>query len=133
MGEPADDDPADDTAAPVWEPLNEDVLRTLELILSEDTPAVRAYRAQIPHTRMTVGCTCGCPSAYLRVDEEAVEAAPPGQESPVVASRSVVSAAGDWIGEALVFGNGYLHDLEVSHFPDLGPLDLPLWQRIADH
>ncbi|MFD7560946.1 MULTISPECIES: hypothetical protein [unclassified Streptomyces] len=118
---------------PVWEPLGEDVRRTLELILGEDTPVVRAYRAQIPHTRMTVGCTCGCPSTYLLVDREAVPAAPATPGAPVVASRSVLSAAGDWIGEALVFGDGYLHDLEVSHFPDLGPLDLPLWQRIADH
>lgn len=117
---------------PVWEPLSEDVRRTLELILSGDAPVVRAYRAQIPFARMTVGCTCGCPSTYLRVDEEAVAAAP-RHDGPVVASRSVESVAGDWIGEALVFGNGYLHDLEVAHMPDLGPLDLPLWERIADH
>lgn len=122
-----------DGAEPVWEPLSDDVRRSLELILCEDTPVVRAYRAQIPHTRMTVGCTCGCPSTYLLVDQEAAQAAPPGQDSPVVASKSVQSAAGDWIGEALVFGDGYLHDLEVGFFPDLGPLDLPLWQRIAGH
>ncbi|WP_329383530.1 hypothetical protein OG625_21540 [Streptomyces sp. NBC_01351] len=120
-----------DDAEQVWEPLSEDVRRTLELILSEDTPVVRAYRAQIPHTMMTGSCTCGCPSTYLRVDQDAVPAASPGQ-GPIVAAESLWSAEGDWVGEALVFANGYLHDLEVCHMPDLGPLDLPLWQRIAD-
>ncbi|MEW2412675.1 hypothetical protein AB0953_02955 [Streptomyces sp. NPDC046866] len=118
---------------PVWAPLSEDVRRTLELVLREDTEAHRAYRAQLPHTRMAPGCTCPCGSVYLKVDEGAAPPAPPGGDGPVVASRLVRAPSGRLLGEALVFawGGGYLSELELALWEDANLLERPLWQQLV--
>ncbi|GAA2158419.1 hypothetical protein GCM10009760_61390 [Kitasatospora kazusensis] len=114
-----------------WEPLSEDVHRTLQLLLAGGTEVDRAYQAQIPHVSMKPGCTCGCPTVDLRVDQEAVAAGPVVQRSPVVADGSIQSADGEYIGEAMIFAfGGYLTTLEVCVWDDLGVLELPLWERL---
>ncbi|MCB5182228.1 hypothetical protein [Streptomyces antimicrobicus] len=115
-----------------WEPLSQDVARTLALVLSEDTAAHRAYRAQLPHTQMAPGCTCPCGSVHLRVDEEAAAPAPPA-DRPVVASRLVRAPSGLYLGEALVFawGGGYLDELELALWEDPALLERPLWQQLV--
>ncbi|MEU6864863.1 hypothetical protein ABZ924_16515 [Streptomyces sp. NPDC046876] len=119
-------------AEPVWEPLSEDVRRTLELVLREDTEAHRAYRAQLPYTRMAPGCTCPCGSVYLEVDEGAAPPAVPGEDGPVVASRLVRAPSGRLLGEALVFawGGEYLTELELALWEDANLLGRPLWQQL---
>ncbi|MEU3774704.1 hypothetical protein AB0F11_16155 [Streptomyces sp. NPDC032472] len=119
-------------AGPVWEPLSEDVRRTLERVLREDTEAHRAYRAQLPYTRMAPGCTCPCGSVYLEVDDEAAPPAPPGGDDPVVASRLVRAPSGRLLGEALVFawGGKYLTELELALWEDANLLEHPLWQQL---
>ncbi|MFD0358088.1 hypothetical protein ACFVHW_30795 [Streptomyces sp. NPDC127110] len=119
----------------VWEPLSEDVRRTLEILLEGEgeTGEYPVYRAQIPYALMTAGCTCGCPSQYLRVrpgDAAAARVAPGA--SPIVASRYVESPDGAYVGEALLFAHeGRIDSLEVCHWEDLGPLPPPLWQRLG--
>ncbi|MFH7595982.1 hypothetical protein WDV06_12890 [Streptomyces racemochromogenes] len=116
----------------VWEPLSEDVRRTLELLLDGDGGDLQVYRAQIPYARMTAGCTCGCPSVDLRVTQD-VPAAPvaPGG-SPVVASRDIATPQGAYVGEAMLFvWGGLIASLEVCHWEDLGPLVPPLWRRLG--
>ncbi|MGE7391345.1 hypothetical protein ACQKM2_38345 [Streptomyces sp. NPDC004126] len=124
-----------DAAPAVWEPLSEDVRRTLEILLDGDgeTGEYPVYRSQIPYAVMKAGCTCGCPSQYLRVEPGAAAAAraEPGA-SPIVASRGVLSPDGEYVGEAMLFADeGRIVSLEVCHWEDLGPLPPPLWQRLG--
>ncbi|MCF3180816.1 hypothetical protein IPZ70_12860 [Streptomyces polychromogenes] len=116
-----------------WQPLSEDVRRTLEILLAGETGELPVYRAQIPYARMKAGCTCGCPSQYLRVEPgEAAAARVEAGASPVVASRCVESPEGAYVGEAMLFADGGLIvSLEVCHWEDLGPLVPPLWQRLG--
>ncbi|MFF5702022.1 hypothetical protein ACFY7H_05925 [Streptomyces sp. NPDC012794] len=117
----------------VWEPLSEDVRRTLEILLAGEAGENPAYRAQIPYALMTAGCTCGCPSQDLWVEPGDVVAArvQPGA-SPIVASRCVQSPEGEYIGEAMLFAHeGRIVSLEVCHWEDLGPLVPPLWRRLG--
>ncbi|AZM89751.1 hypothetical protein [Streptomyces sp. W1SF4] len=113
-----------------WEPLSEDVRRTLEILLDGEAGDAPGYRAQIPHTRMKAGCTCGCPSQYLLVGPGGVPAAG-AEPAPIVASRCLRSPDGGYVGEALLFADeGLMVSLEVCHWEDLGPLVPPLWQRL---
>ncbi|RSS83514.1 hypothetical protein [Streptomyces sp. WAC06614] len=121
-------------AGPVWEPLSEEVRRTLDLLLPRDTPAHRAYRAQLPHTEMAEGCTCPCGSLHLRVDRTAVPPAPPRGDSPVVAAGSVATASGKVLGEALVFDwtDGYLDELEFALW-EADAVPRPLWEWVRPY
>lgn len=116
----------------MWGPLSEDVRRTLELLLAGDTEVDRAYRAQISQVRMKPGCTCGCLTVDLRVDQGTVAAGPVVERSPVIADGSIQSIDGEYIGEAMIFAfGGYLSTLEVCVWDDLGVLELPLWERLS--
>ncbi|MER7585121.1 hypothetical protein [Kitasatospora sp. NPDC097691] len=104
----------------------------MELLLAGDAEVARVYRAQIPHVRMKPGCTCGCPTVDLRVDQDAVSAGPVVEGSPVVADGSIQGVDGEYIGEAMIFAfGGYLSTLEVCVWDDLGVLELPLWERLS--
>ncbi|MEU9715690.1 hypothetical protein [Streptomyces sp. NPDC047976] len=117
----------------VWEPLSEDVRRTLEVLLAGESGQDPVYRAQIPHALMKPGCMCGCPSQDLRVGPRGVSAArAESGASPIVASRPLRSPEGACVGEALLFAaEGLMVSLEVCHWEALGPLDQPLWQQLG--
>ncbi|MEV7724372.1 hypothetical protein AB0P15_06505 [Streptomyces sp. NPDC087917] len=115
-----------------WTPLDEDVRRCLDLLLPGDAAPLAGYRAQLPYVRMRPGCGCGCPTVDLDVRPGAVAAGPlPSGESPIVASRNVLTPEGAWIGEAMLFARGgFLTTMEVCHWDDLGPFVPPLWRRL---
>ncbi|MFJ8622186.1 hypothetical protein ACIRD3_05005 [Kitasatospora sp. NPDC093550] len=116
----------------MWGPLSEDVRRSLELLLAGDTEVDRAYRAQIPHARMKPGCTCGCPTVDLRVDQDAVAPGPVVERSPVIADGTIQGSDGQYIGQAMVFASGgFLSTLEVCVWEDLGALEPPLCERLS--
>lgn len=104
-----------------------EAVELLEALLSGDTPAHRALRAQIPHLRVTGHCTCSCASIGLGLDETLTQAAPVTGGS-VVADAEVLGADGQPIGGVLVFAHaGYLSyletytwlDEEITRFPPL--------------
>ncbi|MFE9429229.1 hypothetical protein ACFYNO_40510 [Kitasatospora sp. NPDC006697] len=107
-----------DTRAPD-EPLPREAVVLLEALLREDTPAFRALRAQIPHLRVTGRCGCPCPSIDVAVpDPDAVPPAPAGTATPA-AEATVLDAAGEPIGGAMVFvSGGYLSLLEIYFWSD---------------
>ncbi|WP_405980076.1 hypothetical protein [Streptomyces sp. NBC_00158] len=117
----------------VWEPLSEDVRRTLELLLEGASDVHRALRAQIPHAEMS-DSGCSCPCVYLRVDADAdaVPAAPTGRSFGPVAGASLLGPDGGYDGEATLFAfEGALADLQFCDWEDRGPGPRPLWEWLG--
>ncbi|MFF1779727.1 hypothetical protein [Streptomyces virginiae] len=110
-----------------WEPLSEDVRRTLELLLAGEPDVERRFRDQIPHTRMRAS-DCACPCVYLRVDTGAVAAVPMDKRMAVVAGASLCDADGGYDGEVSLFAiDGALADLQFCDWEDKGPGGRRLW------
>ncbi|MEU2393343.1 hypothetical protein [Streptomyces sp. NPDC007369] len=115
----------------VWEPLSEDVRRTLELLLDGDSDVHRGLRAQIPYAQMRDG-GCACPCVYLRVDPGAVAAVPVEKALSVVAGASLLDAEGGHQGEAMLFAfRGLLADLQFCDWEDRGPGPRRLWEWLG--
>ncbi|MEU3722968.1 hypothetical protein [Streptomyces sp. NPDC031705] len=105
----------------VWEPLGEDVRRTLERLLDGASDLHRALRAQIPYARMR-DSGCACPCVYLNVDTDAVAAAPTGRRFGPVAGASLIAPDGGYDGEVTLFASeGVLADLQFCDWEDRGP------------
>ncbi|MFJ3882896.1 hypothetical protein ACIPW5_36270 [Streptomyces sp. NPDC090077] len=114
-----------------WEPLSEDVRRTLELLLGGASDVHRALRAQIPYAEMR-DSGCSCPCVYLRVDMDAVAAAPTGRRLGPVAGASLIGPDGGYDGEATLFAyDGVLEDLQFCDWEDRGPGRRPLWEWLG--
>ncbi|MER5402139.1 hypothetical protein [Streptomyces sp. NPDC002599] len=64
---------------------------------------------------MRARCTCGCGTAYFELDTSKLEPAPTDPGTVVAAEAQLVTEAGEYPGEVLVFTQGgYLSWLEVS-------------------
>ncbi|MGW3322410.1 hypothetical protein [Streptomyces virginiae] len=114
-----------------WEPLSEDVRRTLELLLAGEPDADRGFRDQIPHSRMHAS-DCACPCVYLCVDTEAVAAVPMDKRMAVVAGASLRDADGGYDGEVSLFAiDGALADLQFCDWEDKGPGGRRLWEWLG--
>ncbi|MFB6820379.1 hypothetical protein ACFCXA_02155 [Streptomyces virginiae] len=114
-----------------WEPLSEDVRRTLELLLAGEPDVERRFRDQIPHTRMRAS-DCACPCVYLHVDTEAVAAVPMDKRMAVVAGASLCDADGGYDGEVSLFAiDGALADLQFCDWEDKGPGGRRLWEWLG--
>ncbi|MEU7724101.1 hypothetical protein AB0B78_02425 [Streptomyces sp. NPDC040724] len=114
-----------------WEPLSEDVRRTLELLLAGESDAERRFRAQIPHTVMHAS-DCACPCVYLRVDTDAVPAVPTEKRTAVVAGASLCDADGGYDGTVTLFASdGALADLQFCDWEDKGPGGRRLWEWLG--
>lgn len=121
----------DGAAEAVWEPLSEDVRRTLELLFDGDSDAQRGFRAQIPYTSMT-DSGCSCPCVFLSVDTEAVARVPMEQNVESVAGASLFGAEGGYDGEVTVLaGAGVMFDLQFCDWEDRGPGPLRLWEWLG--
>ncbi|GAA3379958.1 hypothetical protein [Streptomyces racemochromogenes] len=119
-------------APAVWEPLSEDVRRTLEILLRGGSELHRALRAQIPYAEMS-DSGCSCPCVYLRVDTDAVPAAPTGRSFGPVAGASLLGPDGGYDGEATLFAReGVLEDLQFCDWEDRGPGPRPLWEWLGN-
>ncbi|MGW6687509.1 hypothetical protein [Streptomyces sp. NPDC054961] len=122
---------SDGAARDVWEPLSEDVRRTLELLFDGDSDAQRGFRAQIPHTTM-LKSDCSCPCVFLSVDTDAVARVPMEQNVDSVAGASLVNAQGGYDGEVTVLaGRGAMFDLQFCDWEDRGPAPLRLWEWLG--
>ncbi|CAM5531117.1 hypothetical protein SAVIM338S_04117 [Streptomyces avidinii] len=114
-----------------WEPLSEDVRRTLELLFDGDSDEQRGFRAQIPHALMAKS-DCRCPCVYLRVDTDAVARVPMERKVDGVAGASLINAEGGYDGEATVLaGSGVMFDLQFCDWEDRGPEPLRLWEWLG--
>ncbi|MFD7625457.1 hypothetical protein ACFV7Q_05325 [Streptomyces sp. NPDC059851] len=123
--------PDDGPSRDGWEPLGEDVRRTLELLLDGDSDVYRGLRAQIPHAEMR-GSGCACPCVYLRVDTTAVAAVSTEKAYAVVAGAALLDAEGGHQGEATLFAfHGLLADLQFCDWEDRGPGPLRLWEWLG--
>ncbi|MFF3252559.1 hypothetical protein ACFYWP_16465 [Actinacidiphila glaucinigra] len=91
------------------EPLSPDATATLNALLAGPDPVSSTLRAQIPHTRVTGRCGCGCVTVDLTVDRAAV---PPARAhgNPAADARY---AAPDDAGVMVFTKNGYLSLLEI--------------------
>ncbi|MFB7057360.1 hypothetical protein ACFCXT_30120 [Streptomyces vinaceus] len=122
---------AEGEAAGGWEPLSEDVRRTLEVLFDGDSDAQRGFRAQIPHAEMMTDC-CSCPCVLLSVDADAVSAVPMEKGTDAVAGAPLVNAQGGYDGEATVLASGgFLVDLQFCDWEDRGPEPLRLWEWLG--
>ncbi|WP_405701523.1 hypothetical protein [Streptomyces sp. NBC_00069] len=114
-----------------WEPLSEDIRRTLELLFDGDSDAHRGFRAQIPQAVMKTDC-CSCPCVLLSVDTDAVAAVPMEKGRDSVAGASLFNAQGGYDGEATVLaGGGFLDDLQFCAWEGQGPEPLRLWEWLG--
>ncbi|QES55915.1 hypothetical protein DEJ51_18515 [Streptomyces venezuelae] len=114
-----------------WEPLSEDVRRTLELLLAGDSDDERRFRAQIPYTVMRAS-DCACPCVYLDVDTDAVAAVPTEKRTAVVAGASLCDADGGYDGSVSLFAvDGALADLQFCDWEDEGPGGRRLWEWLG--
>ncbi|MFE5534138.1 hypothetical protein [Streptomyces sp. NPDC056492] len=114
-----------------WEPLSEDVRRTLEVLFDGDSDAQRGFRAQIPHTEMRTDC-CSCPCVLLSVDADGAAAVPMETAVDSVAGASLINARGGYDGEATVLASGgFLIDLQFCDWEDRGPEPLRLWEWLG--
>lgn len=116
----------------VWEPLSEDVRRTLELLFDGDSDEQRGFRAQIPHTVMQKS-DCKCPCVFLSVNTDAVARVPMEKNVSGVAGASLINAEGGYDGEATVLaGAGVMFvDLQFCDWEDRGPEPLRLWEWLG--
>ncbi|GAA2634661.1 MULTISPECIES: hypothetical protein [Streptomyces] len=114
-----------------WEPLDEDVRRTLQLLLAGDSDDERRFRAQIPHTVMRAS-DCACPCVYLSVDTDAVPAVATERRTAVVAGAALCDADGGYDGEVSLFAvDGALADLQFCDWEDKGPGGRRLWEWLG--
>ncbi|PNG20411.1 hypothetical protein [Streptomyces cahuitamycinicus] len=91
------------------EPLSPEATATLTALLAGPNPVSSALRAQIPHTRVTGRCGCGCATVDLEVDRTAVPPAPAHDNPAVEAGYAAPHAAG-----VMAFTkDGYLSALEI--------------------
>ncbi|MCX5231415.1 hypothetical protein [Streptomyces sp. NBC_00233] len=101
------------------ESLPADVADTLATVLDADNPVHVALRRQVPHLSVRARCTCGCGTAYFELDTSKVDPAPTGPSTVVAAEAQLVTEAGEYPGEVLVFTQGgYLSWLEVCSWSD---------------
>ncbi|MER5475029.1 hypothetical protein ABZX90_25960 [Streptomyces sp. NPDC002935] len=101
------------------ENLPADVADVLAAVLNADSPVHAALRRQVPHLSVRARCSCECGTAYFELDTSEVEPAPTGPGTVVAAEAQLVTAAGEYPGEVLVFTQaGYLSWLEVCSWSD---------------
>lgn len=101
------------------QPLPAEVVETLDAVLSATDPAHRALRDQLPLLGVQGRCGCGCGTTYFDIDVDVAISAPTGPATVVAASAQLVTEAGTYPGEVLVFAqNGYLSWLEVCSWTD---------------
>lgn len=91
-----------------------DVLATLEALLAGTGPVAIALRAQVPHTRITGRCGCGCATVDLAVDTSAVAPAP---DHPNPAADAWYRSPDD-AGVMIFTRGGYLSLLEIYSSAD---------------
>lgn len=105
----------------VSRPLEPNEQALLDGILRQDFEGVQALRRQAQGVRAAAGCTCGCGSLDLIVDDDV---APSTAVSPVPAEGVLRSADGQEYGGLLLFLDaGRLSYLEVYSYLD--PMPLP--------
>ncbi|MET9452355.1 hypothetical protein [Streptomyces cinerochromogenes] len=96
-----------------------DVADALAAVLSAEDPVHVALQRQVPHLTVRARCTCGCGTAYFELDASEAEPAPTGPGTVVAAEAQLVTEAGEYPGEVLVFAqDGYLSWLEVCSWSD---------------
>jgi hypothetical protein len=103
--------------------LTEEERSFLMHVLSHGSESARSFVAQLPVARAVGGCTCGCPSIGLVVNQAAVKGY--ATERVVV---DLIDATPDGLGVGvLVFADaGYLSELEIYDFDaHVKPFPLP--------
>jgi hypothetical protein len=99
--------------------LPDDVADVLAALLDASDPAHAALLRQVPHLSVSARCGCGCGTAYFALDTDAADPAPTGPGTVVAAEAALVTAAGEYPGEVLVFArDGHLAWLEVCSWSD---------------
>ncbi|MGG2463869.1 hypothetical protein ACO0M4_29450 [Streptomyces sp. RGM 3693] len=107
-----------------------DVAEVLGALLGGDDPVHAALRDQVPHLRVYKRCTCGCGTAYFALDIAAVQPAPSGPGTKVVAEAPLYTETGECPGEVLIFAQaGYLSWLEVCSWSDDVEVTLAMAQQ----
>lgn len=101
------------------ESLPADVADVLAVVLNTDDPVHATLRRQVPYLSVRGRCTCGCGTTYFALDTGEAEPAPTGPRTVVAAEAQLVTEAGEYPGEVLVFTQaGYLSWLEVCSWSD---------------
>lgn len=92
-----------------------------------------ALLAQLPHTKVSRYCACGCATVDLEVTGDVPLAT--GARSPLPNEARVFASDGDEIGGVIVFlDNGKLSMLEVySHFDPISPFPAGRALRVWGH
>ncbi len=107
-------------------PLDPNERALLDGLLSFDFEGVATLREQALGVRVAPGCTCGCGSLDLLVNETSSRST---ASSPIPAEAAVLDDAGEEIGGLLLFLDaGRLSYMEVYSYFD--PLPLPLVEHV---
>jgi hypothetical protein len=96
----------------------------LGFMLSADFEGAAQLRAQVPHTQVVAVWTEGLPSVDLSVPATVAKA--PVADGEIPAGSEVRDAAGEYLGEVLIWvGGGYLSAVEYAWVTDEPPTRLP--------
>ena len=116
----------------VSRPLTAEERRLLDGLLAYDFPGVQELRSQARDLRTKKGCTCGCGTIDLIVQDPRL--LPSDAVSPVPVEGHIRGVDGEDVGGVLLFvSNGLLASLEVYSYGE--PLPLPrsdqvTWEKI---
>jgi hypothetical protein len=117
-----------DESSAAWRPLTTTERALLDALLDREFDGVAELRAQALRATASTGCECGCVTLDLHVPDDVPVSATGG--APV--EGTVVDAAGEPIGEVLLFvERGRLAGLEVHSLDEPLPFSVPLRVRSA--
>ena len=109
-------------------PLTEEERCLLDGLLAYDFPGVQELRVQARELRVRKGCTCGCGTIDLIVQD--LRLAPSDAVSPVPVEGHMCGVDGEDVGGVLLFlSDGLLASLEVYSYGE--PLALPRSDQVT--
>jgi hypothetical protein len=97
-------------------------------LLTHASNTAKSFVGQVPFTKATSGCTCGCPSIRLVVDKSAVVG---HATERIIADMLGATPNGLGVGVLVFADEGYLSDLEVYDFEGhVTPFPLPTLESL---
>jgi len=103
-------------------PLTQEEEKFLRWILEHATDEAKSYLPQIEGMQAKHSCSCGCPSIFLVVKEDAPVGVP--AKDRIVADLSGQSPEGVTVGILLFQDDGKLTELELYPYDDAGEFGL---------